>query len=396
MTSLRGRNFLQTPGPTNIPDRILNAMHRPAVDFSAPDFIELANSCFRDLKQVFKTRGEVFIYTASGHGAWEATLVNILSPGDTVLMPETGRFSLVWRDMTESLGIKVVETPNDWRSAIDPATVQRVLSNDKNHEIKAVLVVHTETATGVTSDIPAIRKAMDAAGHPALLVVDAIASLMTVDLPMDDWGVDVVIAASQKGLMMPPGISFTAVSAKALEVSTHSVMPREYWSWASRMDQESYRRFCGTAPEHMIFGLRESIDMIFEEGMDAVFTRHARNAEAVRKAVAVWCSDGPLEFNAVTPEQRANSITCIRTPEDTYANDIRTVCRDTFNVSLGGGLAALTGRAFRIGHMGDLNEPMIIGALGGIEATLQILDVPHGKGGVMAAVDYLAQTATRR
>ncbi|MBT5107125.1 MAG: aminotransferase class V-fold PLP-dependent enzyme, partial [Rhodospirillaceae bacterium] len=205
MTSPRGRNFLQTPGPTNIPDRILNAMHRPAVDFSAPDFIELANSCFQDLKSVFKTKGEIFIYTASGHGAWEATLANILSPGDTVLMPETGRFSLVWRDMTESLGIKVVETPNDWRSAIDPANVERVLLDDKNHDIKAVLVVHTETATGVTSDIPAIRKAMDAAGHPAVLVVDAIASLMTVDLPMDDWGVDVVIAASQKGLMMPPG-----------------------------------------------------------------------------------------------------------------------------------------------------------------------------------------------
>jgi alanine-glyoxylate transaminase / serine-glyoxylate transaminase / serine-pyruvate transaminase len=392
----RGRNFLHTPGPTNIPDRILNAMHRPAIDFAAPDFLALADSCFLDLKDVFQTSGDVFIYTASGHGAWEAALVNTLSPGDRVLMPETGRFSLVWRDMTESLGIEVIETPNDWRSAIIPADVTRVLSEDKNHEIKAVLIVHTETATGVTSDIPAIRKAIDAAGHPALLVVDAIASLMTVDLPMDEWGVDVVIAASQKGLMLPPGLSFTAVSEKALEVSKNVVMPREYWSWASRLDPESYRRFCGTAPEHLIFGLRESINMIQEEGMDAVFARHARMAEAVRRAVGVWVSEGPMEFNALVPEQRADSITCVRMPPDTFANDIRTVCRETFNVSLGGGLAALMGQAFRIGHMGDLNEPMIIGALGGVEATFQLLGVPHGKGGVMAAVDYLADTATKQ
>ncbi|MFT6581536.1 MAG: alanine-glyoxylate transaminase/serine-glyoxylate transaminase/serine-pyruvate transaminase [Alphaproteobacteria bacterium] len=392
----RGRNFLHTPGPTNIPDRILNAMHRPAIDFAAPDFLALADSCFMDLKDVFQTSGDVFIYTASGHGAWEAALVNTLSPGDRVLMPETGRFSLVWRDMTESLGIEVIETPNDWRSAIIPADVTRVLSEDKNHEIKAVLIVHTETATGVTSDIPAIRKAINAAGHPALLVVDAIASLMTVDLPMDEWGVDVVIAASQKGLMLPPGLSFTAVSAKALDVSKNVVMPREYWSWTSRLDPESYRRFCGTAPEHLIFGLRESINMIQEEGMSEVFARHARMAEAVRKAVDVWVSEGSMEFNAQVPEQRANSVTCVRMPADTFANDIRTVCRETFNVSLGGGLAALAGRAFRIGHMGDLNEPMIIGALGGVEATFQLLGVPHGKGGVMAAVDYLADTATKQ
>jgi alanine-glyoxylate transaminase/serine-glyoxylate transaminase/serine-pyruvate transaminase len=395
MTSMRGRNFLQTPGPTNIPDRILNAMHQPAVDFSGPEFIGLANACFSDLKKVFKTEGEVFIYTASGHGAWEAALVNTLSPGDTALMPETGRFSLVWREMTEALGIKVEEIPNDWRTAIDPATVESALLADKGHKIKAVLVVHTETATGVTSDIAAISKAIAAAGHPALLVVDAIASLMTVDLPMDEWGVDVVIAASQKGLMMPPGMSFTAANKRATDLSRDVVMPREYWSWASRLDMESYRRFCGTAPEHLMFGLRESIDMIFEEGMNEVFARHARNAQAVREAVAVWCSDGPMEFNAIIPEQRSNSITCIRTPEDTFADDIRATARSTFNVSMGGGLAALAGRAFRIGHMGDLNDPMVMGALGGIEATLQLLEVPHGKGGVMAAVDYFAKTATR-
>ncbi|MBL4720483.1 MAG: aminotransferase class V-fold PLP-dependent enzyme [Alphaproteobacteria bacterium] len=395
MTIQRGRHFLQTPGPTNIPDRILNAMHRPAIDFASPEFHDLAIACFEDIKAVFQTKSDVFIYTASGHGAWEAALVNILSSGDRVLMPETGRFSLVWRNMTETLGIEVIETPNDWRSAIDPADVTRVLSEDKDHKIKAVLVVHTETATGVTSNIPSIRKAIDDAGHPALLVVDAIASLMTVELPMDKCGVDVVIAASQKGLMLPPGLSFTAVSAKALEVSEKNVMPREYWSWKSRLNSEPYRRFCGTAPEHLIFGLREALDMIKEEGMDAVFARHARIAEAVRKAVGVWVSEGPMEFNALVPEQRANSITCIRMPADTYANDIRTVCRDTFNVSLGGGLATLMGKTFRIGHMGDLNEPMIIGALGGIEATLQVLNVPHGKGGVMAAVDYLADTTTR-
>lgn len=393
MAILRGRNFLHTPGPTNIPDRILNAMHQPAIDFSVAGFIELADTCFADLKPVFGTESEVFIYTASGHGAWEAALVNTMAPGDTALMPETGRFSLVWSEMSRQLGLNVETIPNDWRSAIKPEDVERVLSADKEHKIKTVLVVHTETATGVTSDIKAIRAAMDAANHPALLIVDAIASLATVELPMDEWGVDVVIAASQKGLMMPPGLAPMGVSQKAIEWSKNVVNPREYWSWESRMGAESYRRFCGTAPEHMMFGLRESLNMLAEEGLDNVYARHARMAEAVRIAAGIWCEGGPLEINAVVPAQRSNSITCVRTPEDMDAIKIRDVAREVFNVSLGGGLANLMGRAFRIGHMGDLNEPMIIGALGGIEATLQVCGVPIGKGAVGAAVDYLAKTA---
>jgi alanine-glyoxylate transaminase/serine-glyoxylate transaminase/serine-pyruvate transaminase len=388
----RGREFLHTPGPTNIPDRILNAMHRPAVDFSGPDFIALAMTCFADLKPLFGTAGEVFIYTSSGHGGWEASIVNLLEAGDTILAPEVGRFSRGWAAMAEAHGVSLEVIPSDWRHAIDPDAVADRLRADTAGKIKAVLAVHVETATGVVSDIPAIRAAIDAAGHPALLVVDAIASLGTVTLPMDDWGVDVVVAASQKGLMMPPGLGFTAAGPKALEASAACGTPREYWSWQARSGPEFYSRFCGTAPEHMIFALRATIDMLNEEGLGNVFARHARLAEAVRRAVAAWGAGGPLDFNAVVPEQRAQSLTVVRTPEDLDGELIRTVAREQFGVSIGGGQALLKGRAFRIGHMGDLNEPMILGALGGIEAALRTCSVAHDSG-LEAAVTYLAETA---
>ncbi len=390
-----GRQFLHTPGPTHIPDRVQNAMHVKAVDFASPEFMDVAVECFEGLKPLFGlTEGEVFIYTASGHGAWEAAFVNLFEPGDTVLMPETGRFSRVWGEMGEALGLEIASVPNDWRSAIDPADVEAALRADTDHKIKAVLMVHTETATGVTSDVPAMRRAIDAAGHPALLVVDAIASWLTVELAMDDWGVDVVVAASQKGLMLPPGLSFTAVGPKALEATKNCKTFREYWSWSARLGFEQYRRFCGTAPEHMIFGLREAIEIVGEEGLENVFARHARLADATRLCVSEWAKGGALDFNAVVPEQRANGLTVVRVREDLDAEDIRRTARDMFDVACGGGLALLANKVFRIGHMGDINDPMMLGALGGVETTLGYLGLPY-ESGLGLAAKHLADTAPR-
>jgi alanine-glyoxylate transaminase/serine-glyoxylate transaminase/serine-pyruvate transaminase len=394
MTVKRGRNFLMTPGPTPIPERILNAMHRQAVDFSGPAFKELARACLEDIRPIFKTRNPVFVYTASGHGAWEAALANTLSPGDRVLVPETGNFSFAWKDMAEALGILVDELPSDWRHAIDPAEVEARLAADRGQEIKAVLMVHTDTASAITSDVPALRAAIDSAGHPALLMVDTVASLVTTDFRMDEWRVDVAVGASQKGLMLPPGLGFTAASEKALHAAEAGAMPRRYWDWRERSLEHHYKWFCGTAPEHLIFGLREAIDMVTEEGLEGAFARHARLAEAVRRAVSVWCEAGALAFNAVVPAERAQSVTTILTPEGFDSEELRRVCRERFDVALGAGLGRLQGRAFRIGHMGDINEPMILGALAGVEAALEICGLPHGKGGVTAAIAYLAAEAS--
>jgi len=395
MTVLRGRNFLQTPGPTNVPGRILNAMHRPAVEFSGPDFIELSRSCFEDLKPLFRTEQEMFIYAANGHGAWEAALVNTLSPGDRILIPHTGNFSASWQRMAESHGLVAVEVPNDWRNAVEADAVEEVLRADQAHEIKAVLLVHTDTATSITCDVPAVRRAMDAAGHPALLMVDTIASLLTVDFRMDEWGVDVAVGAGQKGLMMPPGLSFTAVSDKAVAATETARLPRAYWNWGDRMEKQNYRWFCGTAPEHLLFGLREAIDMVNEEGMETIFARHARLAGAVHRAVEAWSTAGALSFNAEVPAQRAMSVTTIRVPEDTDIEAFHGLLREKFNVALGYGLGALQGQAFRIGHMGDLNEPMILGTLASTEAGLIACGIPHGPGGTDAAIAWLAEQAQR-
>jgi alanine-glyoxylate transaminase/serine-glyoxylate transaminase/serine-pyruvate transaminase len=392
MADRPGRQFLQVPGPTNVPDRILRAMHRPAMDFSCPDFMDMATECLEKIKPLFGTSSEVFFYTASGHGAWEAAFANLVGAGDTVLMPETGRFSATWSEMGGELGVNIQTVSNDWRSAIDPDAVEQALRNDTGHKIKAVLVVHVETATGVQSDIKPIRDAIDAAGHPALLVVDAIASFMTTPLPMDALGIDVVIAACQKGLMMPPGLSFNAVSAKALEASKDCGTYRNYWSWLDRMGREQYHRFAGTAPEHLFFALRESITMIEEWGMEAIFARHNRLAEAVRICVGRWSEGGSLAFNAVNPSERADALTVIRCPENVDPDAIRFTSREMFDVAIGGGLGQVAGKVFRIGHMGDLNDPMILGALCGIESTLQRLGVPH-ESGVLAAIDHLASSA---
>lgn len=393
MTVRRGRNFLQTPGPTNIPERILRAMHQPAWEYSGPDFIELARHCLHEIRPIFKTESEVFIYASNGHGAWEAALSNILSPGDKVLVPETGLFSFAWSAMAKQLGVTIDTIPSDWRHAINADEVEERLRADSAGEYRAVLMVHTETATGITSSIPAVRKAIDAAGHSALLVTDVIASLACTDFRMDEWGVDVAIGGSQKGLMCPIGLGFNAASEKARAIANQGGSPRSYWDWTSRSMErpEVYRWFSGTAPEHMIFGLREALDMLAEEGLEAAFARHRRLGDCTRAAVGAWATAGGMEFNALVPEQRAESITTIRMAEGFDAKTFQSVLRERFNVAVGGGLGQLEGKAFRIGHMGDINEPMILGTLASIEAVFQILGIPHGEGALPAAIAALAK-----
>lgn len=393
MTVRRGRNFLQTPGPTNIPDRVLNAMHQPAWEYSGPDFVAFARQCLLDIRQVFKTEGEVFIYAANGHGAWEAALANTLSPGDKVLVPETGNFSKSWSMMAESLGIVVDYLENDWRRGVDANALEDRLRADGAHEIKAVLMVHTDTATSITTDMKQVREAIDAAGHPALLMVDVIASLACSDFRMDEWGVDVAVGGSQKGLMCPPGLSFTATSDKAIAAGQSSTMPRNYWDWRQRsiVNPENYRWFCGTAPEHLIFALREALNMLSEEGLDTVFARHARLATAVHACVDAWGAAGTMELNTIPPERRASSVTTVLLDERYDPVAWQSMLRDNFNVAVGFGLARYQGKGFRIGHMGDVNEPMILGTLASLEAGFQIMGIEHGRGGVQAAVDSLAR-----
>ena len=388
---MRGRNFLMTPGPSSIPDRVLAAMHRPAVDLVDTDFMALTESCFDDLAKVFRTDGRVFLYASNGHGAWEAALANLIGEGDLVLAPSTGMFSWAWGQLAGDLGAEVEEIEGDWRSAFDPGRIEDRLRADPEHRIKAVLAVHTDTATSVTSDIAAVRRCLDACGHPALLMADVVASLGTVDFRMDEWGVDVAVAGSQKGLMTPPGLAFTAVSPRALERSRTAGVRRGYWDWARRVDSdEFYMKFFGTPPEHLLWGLREALDMLFEEGLETAFARHRRLADAVHAAVDVWGRAGALELNAVNPAERATSVTTIRVAGGIDANRLRLLARDTLDVSLGSGLGPLDGKAFRIGHMGWINEPMVLGALGAVEMAMQACGVPYRKGGVTAAVDTLA------
>lgn len=387
---LRGRNFLMTPGPTNVPERVVRAMQRAAVDLGSPAFLDMCRSLVTDLGPVFKTDGAICIYAANGHGAWEAALVNVLSPGDLVLVQEAGHFTRNWSKMAERHGAVIECLPGDWRRAIDPDVIEARLRADTGGAIKAVLTVQTDTATGITSDVAAMRAAIDAAGHPALLMVDTIASLGTTDFRMDEWGVDVAVAACQKALMTPPGLSFTAAGPRALEAARTATMPRDYWDWATRLEPESYRWFCGTAPEHLLFALREALDMIAEEGLEAGFRRQRRLAEASRAAVEVWAQGADLEFNALVPAERSDSVTTVLVHPEDGARRLLLTCRDRFNVSLGGGLGDLRGRAFRIGHMGDNNEPMILGTLGAIEAALLAGGFAHGEGGVQAAVRRLA------
>ena len=386
-----GREFLHAPGPTYVPDRILNAMHRQPLDLVDSRLKAIAKSCFEDLKGVFQTDGHVFVYAANGHGGWEAVFANICVPGDVVLVPETGHFSNSWAEHARALGLTTEVVEGDWRQAVDPQRIEDRLRGDREGRIKAVLAVQVDTGTGIVSDIRAVRAAIAAAKHPALLVADTIASLAAMPFEMDTWGVDVAIGASQKALMCPPGLAIVAANARATEIAAKLPRRQRYWDWNPRMGDESYMKFNGTMPEQAMFALREALDMIGEEGLPAIFRRHRRLAGAVHAAIETWSTGGALSFNARVPEQRCVTVTAIRTPETLDADTIRTHARETLGVSVAGGLGALHKKAFRIGHLGALNEPMILGCLSALELAFIELKVPHGAGGLRAAIEHLAR-----
>jgi alanine-glyoxylate transaminase/serine-glyoxylate transaminase/serine-pyruvate transaminase len=387
-----GRHFLQIPGPTNVPDMVLRAIDYPTIDHRGPEFAQLGLKVLADIKPVFQTRQPVIIYPASGTGAWEAALVNTLSAGDAVLMVETGHFASLWKKLAERLGLKPEFIAGDWRSGVNAESVHARLAADTQHRIKAVAVVHNETSTGVTSNIAAVRKAMDAAGHPALLLVDTISSLGSIDYRHDEWGVDVTIAGSQKGLMLPPGLSFNAVSAKALEASKTAGLPRAYWAWDEIIAANASGYWPTTPSTNLLYGLSAALDQLLAEGMPNVFARHDRHAEATRRAVRAW----GLEILCTNPAEYSSALTAVLMPLDASgkshdADALRKRVLERFNMSLGTGLGKLAGRVFRIGHLGDFNDLSLLGTLGGVEMGLQAAGVPHRKGGVQAAIDYLAQ-----
>ena len=389
MAVKRGRKFLNTPGPTHVPDRVMNAMHQPTMDLSDPYFLDVSMSCFQDIRKVFKTKEEMFLYSSNGHGAWEAALANVFSPNDKILVPHTGNFSNAWASMARALTLDVETLQGDWQRAINPNALEEFLKKDTKAEIKGILIIHTETATGITNDLPAIRAAIDAAGHPGLLIVDTVAAAGTVDYQMDEWGIDITVGASQKGLMMPPGLGIVAAGEKALSAHKKASMPRLYWDWKTRLEAEHYRKFCGTAPQLMVFGLREALDMLFEEGLENVFERHRVLAGATQAAVEAWGQAGTLSLNAIEPSERSNAVTTILTADGIDAEKLRSICRDEMMVGLGGGLGDLSGKAFRIGHMGDINAPMLYAALASVESTLGYMDIKYASGGVTAAIDYV-------
>lgn len=389
MSHRSGRHFLQIPGPTNVPDRVLRAMDRATIDHRGPDFQQLGQGLLADLPKIFKTEGRVVIFPASGTGAWEAALVNTLSPGDQVLMFETGHFATLWRRLAERIGLKPIFIPSDWRHGVDPAAVESRLAEDREHAIKAVCAVHNETSTGVTSRIGELRAAIDRVGHPALLMVDTISSLASIDYRHDEWGVDVTVAGSQKGLMLPPGLSFNAVSEKALHAARSASLPRAYWDWEDMIGPNDKGFFPYTPATNLLYGLREAIDMLLEEGLEAVFARHARHGEATRRAVRAWS----LEILCADEREFSNSLTAVMMPEGQDADAFRAVVLKHFDMSLGSGLGKLQGRIFRIGHLGDFNDLMLAGTLAGVEMGLAAAGVPYRKGGVQAAMDYLAAEA---
>lgn len=387
-----GRHFLQIPGPTNVPDRILRAIDHPTIDHRGPEFGALGRSVLAGMKKVFRTDSHVVIYPASGTGAWEAALVNTLSPGDRVLMAETGHFATLWKKMAERLGIRVEFLPGDWRRAANPADIEAHLRADVRHEIKAVCVVHNETATGVTSDIKAVRDAIDRVEHPALLLVDTISSLGSIDYRHDEWGVDVTVSGSQKGLMLPPGLSFNAISEKALAASEKSTLPRSFWDWHAMIASNETGYFPYTPSTNLLYGLHEALDMLFTEGLETVFARHKRHAEATRRAVRAW----GLEILCADPERYSPSLTAVMMPEGHGADAFRKVVLEHFNMSLGQGLSKVKDKVFRIGHLGDINDLTVCGTLAGVEMGLELAHVPHQKGGAQAAMAYLAEQSAVR
>jgi alanine-glyoxylate transaminase/serine-glyoxylate transaminase/serine-pyruvate transaminase len=389
MTVSNGREFLSIPGPTNIPDAVLQAMHRPAIDIYSGDMVELTRSLLEDLPKVFGTTGRTFIYAANGHGGWEAAVSNVLSRGETALVLESGVFAVGWGDMARMLGAKVEVLRGDWRRAVDPAAVAQRLAADTAHEIKAVLVVQIDTASGVVNDIPAIRRAIDSAGHPALLMVDCVASLGCMPFDMDGWKVDVAMAGSQKGLMTPPGLAFVAANERALAAHEKADLRTRYWDWTFRMGQVHYQKYGGTPPQHLLFALRKALDLLLAEGLPHAARRHALLAEATRRAVTRWAEAGALALNVSEPAERGNSVTTVLTP-GRDPKPLLDYCRAHCGVVVGVGIGELSGKAFRIAHMGHVNAPMLFGVLGAIEMGLVALGIPHGTGGVQAAVDYLA------
>jgi alanine-glyoxylate transaminase / serine-glyoxylate transaminase / serine-pyruvate transaminase len=388
MTRQSGRHFLQIPGPTNVPERVLRAIDSATVDHRGPEFQEMSRDVLAGLKRIFRTKSPVVIFPASGTGAWEAALVNTLSPGDRVLMFETGHFATLWLNMAKRLGLDPVFVPGDWRHGVDPAQMEAKLAEDKGRHIKAVMAVHNETSTGVTSRIGEVRKAIDRAKHPALFMVDTISSLASMDYRHDEWGVDVTVAGSQKGLMLPPGLSFNAVSDKALAASKAAKLPRSYWNWEEMIASNKDGWFPYTPATNLLYGLRVALQMLLEEeGLENVFKRHDRHAEATRRAVRAW----GLEILCANPAEYSSSLTAVLMPEGHSEIAFRQVVLDHFNLSLGSGLTKLRDKVFRIGHLGDFNDLMLCGTLSGIEMGLELARVPHQKGGVDAAMDYLAR-----
>jgi alanine-glyoxylate transaminase/serine-glyoxylate transaminase/serine-pyruvate transaminase len=385
MSQASGRHFLQVPGPTNVPDQVLRAISGPTIDHRGPEFAELTRHLLDALKPVFGTAGPVVIYPSSGTGAWEAALVNTLSPGDRVLCFETGQFATLWQDMARSLGLQVDFAPGDWRHGVDPGLVAEKLAADTTRSIKAVCVVHNETSTGVTSRLPEIRQAIDATGHSALLLVDAISSLGSADYRHDEWGVDVTVAGSQKGLMLPPGLGFNAISDKALEASRTAGLPRSYWDWKPIIEANQRGSFPYTPATNLLYGLREALRMLDAEGLPAVFARHARHARATRAAVRGW----GLEVMCLDEREHSGSVTAVLVPQDQDADKIRQIILERFDMSLGAGLGKFTGRIFRIGHLGHLNDLTLAGTLAGVQMGLQLTGLDIDPGGVDAALDVL-------
>jgi alanine-glyoxylate transaminase/serine-glyoxylate transaminase/serine-pyruvate transaminase len=381
-----GRHFLQIPGPTNVPDRVLHAIAFPTIDHRGPEFSAIGKEVVAGMKRVFQTEGTVVIYPSSGTGAWEAALVNTLSPGDRVVMVETGQFATLWRQMAGRLGLDIEFIPGDWRHGVDPARLGEVLAADREHRVKAVCVVHNETSTGVTSRIPEIRAAIDAAGHPALFMVDTISSLASIDYRHDEWGVDVTVGGSQKGLMLPPGLGFNAISDKAMTAAKSAKLTRSYWDWQAMGDTGQTGFFPYTPATNLLFGLREALTMLLdEEGLPAVFARHDRHAEATRRAAAGW----GLEVLCADPREYSSSLTAVVVPDGHDADRVRDIILDGFDLSLGTGLGRMKGKIFRIGHLGHFNDLMLCGTLCGVEMGLHRAGIPHRGGGVAAALEFL-------
>lgn len=389
MSVRAGREFLAIPGPTTVPDEVLQAMHRPAVDIYSGPLLALTDGLLRDVARVFNTTGRAYIYIANGHGAWEATVTNVLSKGDKILVLESGRFAINWGESARRMGVEVEILKGDMRRAVRPAEVEARLKADKDGTIKAIMVAQIDTASGVVNDIPAIGQAIRAAGHDALFMVDAVASLGCMPFDMDAWDIDVAISGSQKGMMAPPGLAFVAANARAREIHKTAGLRTPYWDWTDREGDVHYQKYCGTPPEHLLFGLRQALDMLFAEGLENVFRRHRLLAEAVRRAVGVWSEREAIGFNIIEPSERSDTVTAVLLNSHDPQR-LRAYCDRNCGVILGHGIGDLTGKAFRIAHMGHVNAPMVLGTLSVVEVALGALGIPHSKGGTQAAIDWLS------